>query len=239
MSAAAAAALIAALLSFRPAHAAIHHAALVVQHSSGSLLTRCVAFAEEQISGLQLIERAGVQYDAQSFGSIGTAICQLDREPATSPPGCFGSGSYWQYFHRQGGNWQDSASGASSSALRDGAMDGWRYAAGAKQVPNNVSFASVCAPPSAPTATSVAKAQAQATRAPLASPSNEPTPVAIPSPTIEALAPSVSPSIGTALASTGPAELRPPGNLAPWLLLGGALLVLSGLGAFNLWRRRT
>ena len=46
LGAAASAALLAALLSIRPAHAAIHHAALVIQHASGSVITRCVAFAK-------------------------------------------------------------------------------------------------------------------------------------------------------------------------------------------------
>lgn len=239
LGAAATAALTVALLSVRPAHAAIHHAALVIQHSSGSLITRCVAFAEEQITGLQLIERSGMQYEAQDFGSIGSAICQLDREPSTVPPGCFGSGPYWQYFHRQGGGWQNSALGASSSTLHDGDMDGWHFTPGAKQAPGNVAFAAVCAPPPAPTVTPVATATYQPTPAHTATPPGETASIATPSPGTQALAPSVSPPAATALAATEPPTRPPPGSLGPWLLLGGAVVVLTGLGAFNLWRRRS
>ena len=233
LGAAGSAALIAALLSFRPAHAAIHHAALVIQHASGSVITRCVAFAEDQITGLQLVERSGVQYEAQNFGSIGGAMCQLDREPSTVPPGCFGSGPYWQYFHRQGGGWQTSAFGASSSVLHDGDMDGWRYAVGTNQAPGNVAFASVCvaaAPPPAATATVVAKAPYHATPAPTATPT--------PATSLEALAPSDSPQPNAVLTSTGPRPQPPKAAaIGPWLAFGSVAIVLLGLGAINLRRR--
>jgi hypothetical protein len=233
MGAAAAAALIAALLSIRPAHAAIHHAALVIQHASGSVITRCVAFAEDQITGLQLVERSKVEYQAEGFGPMGSAMCQIDREPSTVPPGCFGSGPYWQYFHRQGGSWQTSALGASSSGLHDGDMDGWRYAVGKNQAPSVVAFASVCgapAPPPAVSATHVAIAPNQASPVPVATPA--------PTPSFEALLPSASPSPDAMLTSTGPPTQPPkPAALGPWLALGSMTILLLTLGAFNLRRR--
>lgn len=225
------AALAAALLWFHPAHAAVHHAALVIQHASGSLITRCVAFAEDQITGLQLIDRSGVQYEAQSFGSVGIAICQLDREPSSVPPGCFGSGPYWQYFHRRGGGWQTSALGAGSSALHDGDMDGWRYASGANQAPGNVAFASVCAapaPPPAASATHVVPAPIQTTAVPVATP----TPV----PGDEALAPSTSATPAAVLTSTGPQPPNP-AAIGPWLAWGSMAILLLTLGAINVRRR--
>ena len=232
MGAAASAALIAGFLSIRPAHAAIHHAALVIQHASGSVITRCVAFAEDQITGLQLVERSGVPYEEQSFGSIGTAMCQLDREPSTVPSGCFGSGPYWQYFHRRGAAWQTSAFGASSSVLRDGDMDGWHYAAGANQVPGNVEFASVCGAPPPPTAsaTQLAHAPNHATPVPTATPA--------PSTSLEALAPSDSPHPNAVLTSTGPPTQPPKATaLGPWLAFGSMAILLLTLGAVNLRRR--
>ncbi|TMF11942.1 MAG: hypothetical protein E6I37_08055 [Chloroflexi bacterium] len=233
LGAAASAALVAALLSVRPAHAAIHHAALVIQHASGSVITRCVAFAEDQITGLQLVERSGVQYDAQGFGSMGSAMCQLDREPSTVPPGCFGSGPYWQYFHRRGGSWQTSALGASSSTLHDGDVDGWRYAVGANQAPGIAAFASICgapAPSTAASATHIAPAPNRATPAPSATPS--------PTPSVEALAPSASTTSAAVLTSTGPPTQPPkPSAMAPWIAFASMALLLLTLGAINLRRR--
>lgn len=236
LGAAASAALLAAFLTIRPAHAAIHHAALVIQHASGSVVTRCVAFAEDQISGFQLVERSGVQYEAQGFGSMGGAMCQLDREPSTVPSGCFGSGPYWQYFHRGNGGWQTSAVGASSSALHDGDMDGWRYVAGANQAPGTVAFASVCgapAPPPAAAATHMAPGTSHATLAPVGTP----TPTT-PEASLEALAPSASPTPMAALTSTGPPTQRPTSAaMGPWLALGTMAILLLALGAINLRRR--
>ncbi|HEV2012800.1 MAG TPA: hypothetical protein VGR77_02800 [Candidatus Dormibacteraeota bacterium] len=238
LSAAGAAAIAAALLAVHPVHAAVHHAALVIQHSGGSVLARCVAFAEEQITGLQLIERSDVQYQAQSFGSIGSAMCQIDREPSTVPPGCFGSGAYWQYFHRQGGGWQASPVGASSSLLRDGDMDGWRYAVGANQAPGNVAFAAVCGAPSPPVAASHAASASGAVR--LAPTQTTPVPTETPTPatSLEALAPSASPGPNAVLASTGPPTQPPkPAPIGTWLTVGTVAILLLGLGAINLRRR--
>jgi len=230
LGAATVAALMAAFLSIRPAHAAIHHAALVIQHASGSVITRCVAFAEEQITGLQVVERSGVPYEAQNFGSIGGAMCQLDREPSTVPPGCFGAGPYWQYFHRHGSGWQTSAFGASSSLLHDGDMDGWHFAVGANQAPTNAAFSSVCAAPPAATATQAAPAPNHATPIPTATPA--------PSPSLEALAPSDSPPPNAGLTSTGPPTQPPKATaLGPWLALGSTAILLLTLAAVNLRRR--
>ena len=231
LSAAGAAAIAAALLAAHPVHAAVHHAALVIQHSGGSVVARCVAFAEEQITGLQLVQRSGVEYDTQTFGSIGSAMCQLDREPSPVPPGCFGSGAYWQYFHREGGGWQTSPVGASSSVLRDGDMDGWRYAVGSNQAPSNVAFATVCgAPPPPVAATHVARAPHQATPVRTATPA--------PTTSVEALAPTPSPRPNAVLASTGPPTQPPkPAPIATWLAVGTVATLLLGLGAINLRRR--
>jgi cell division septation protein DedD len=239
LAAAAGAAMAAVLLAVHPAHAAVHHAALVIQHSSGSLITRCVAFAEAQITGLQLVQRSGVSYTAQDFGSIGSAMCQLDREPSTVPAGCFGSGRYWQYFHRQGGAWQASMVGASSSTLHDGDMDGWRYAAGAAQSPAIIAFQAVCGP-STPPVNTTHPAATSPVRTPPAQITSAAAAAATPSPTtsLEATAASASPTRGAILASTGP-PTQPPVtvSLVPWLALGGTAVLLLGLGAINLRRR--
>jgi len=188
-----------------------------------------VAFAEDQITGMQLIQRSGMEYQAQTFGTMGSAICQLDGEPGAVPWNCFGSGASWQYFHRQGASWQQSALGASSSVLHDGDMDGWHYAAGAAQPPANLAFATVCASPAVPppSATHSAPTNVTPTPSPTASPPA--------SPAIEALAPSPSATTHVALASTGPPRSPPPArDLRPLLLLAIGLVLLGGLAAWNL-----
>ena len=233
------AALVAALLWAHPARAALHHAGLVIEHSSGRLLMRCVAFAEAQITGMQLIERSNVEYQAQPFGALGSAVCQLDGEPSTVPSNCFGTDAYWQYFRRQPIGWQPSTQGASVSVLHDGDLDGWHYAAGTAQPPASVTFATVCAPSGSPPPS--ATHPASATVAPAVSArtlvaASSPTPSATSS--LEALAPSASPSAPVALGSTGPpTQPASPAVIGPWLLFGGATTLLLALGVINLRRR--
>jgi hypothetical protein len=178
-----------------------------------------------------------VTYQAQTFGSMGSAICQLDGEPSSVPSNCFGSGPYWQYFHWQGG-WRPSLMGASSSLLHDGDMDGWRYAVGGNQAPGSVSFAAVCsAPPPSVAATYAATPTAAVPTAPshmTAVPTATPAPTA----SLEALAPSPSPKPDAVLTSTG--LPTPPPNataMGPWLAFGSMAVLLLTLGVINLRRR--
>ena len=242
IGAALATAVVVVLLWNRPANAAWHRAALVIQHSSGRVITRCVGFVEQQITGLQLIQRSGVQYQAQTFGSVGTAICQLDNEPSPVPSNCFGSGPYWQYSHRTSAGWQPSAVAASSWRVNDGDMDGWRFAGGSAQTPPVIAFATVCGQPQASIApTHQASSPAPVVRAApsIASKATAASATATPSPSVQALMPTRSPSEKAALAATGPSL---PGNrssgLGTWLLIVGAVALLGGLGAFTLLRRR-
>ena len=109
-----------------------HHAALVVEHSAGGghgagpVITVCVAFTEDSITGAQLLDRSGVQYGS---GYSGQAVCQVDHEPAQYPPSCLtASAPYWAMFvSRGGGSWVYSSTGFSSQTFRDGDAEGFRY----------------------------------------------------------------------------------------------------------------
>jgi hypothetical protein len=210
----------------------------VIQHSSGQVLSRCVAFAEDQITGLQLIQRAGVEYQAQNFGSMGSAMCELDREPSPVPEGCFGSSRYWQYSHRVGGGWQAASTGASTSMLHDGDMDGWRYAAGTGQTPGNLTIGSVCHPLAASVAATPSATTPAVSRPAPAQASAPPQPAGAVSPRPQAVTPTGSPTPGSALASTGPPVAPSNGTvIGAWLLFAGAAALLVGLGVVNLRRR--
>lgn len=224
-----------------PVHASpIHHAALVIEHSSGRLLSRCVSFLEDQISGLQLVQRSGIEYQTRPFGSLGEAVCQLDNEPQPVPTNCFGTTATWQYFHRTAAGWTPSQAGATDSKVSDGAMDGWHYAGGGWQPPPAMSFASVCSPPApSPTAIITAPANhsspAAATSSSAAATTSAPTPTAAPS--LQALAPTATPTARSALAATGPTTRPPsPQAIAPWLFLVGATLLLVMLGIVTVLR---
>lgn len=136
-----------------------NRAALVINYGD-RVATHCVAFSEPQISGYELLVRAGRSVEVEA-GGMGAAVCRLD---GTGCPGddcfcqCRGGGDciYWSYWHRNGGAWQYSPVGASNYQVSDGAVDGWSWGPGSPDQaipPPNLSFADVCAPAAA-TATS-------------------------------------------------------------------------------------
>jgi hypothetical protein len=216
----------AAVVLGRPAHAAVHRAGLVIEHAGGRLVTRCVTFMEAQISGLALIQRSGISYQAQPYGSMGEAICQLDGEPSPVPANCLGSGPYWQYLHRAGMRWVPSQLGASGWMLHDGDLDGWHYTDGAGPPLPALTVDQVCAPPPRP-ATSVPAASTQP-------------PPATPTPSLSAWpSPSAVPELPspTATPAASPRPVSPPSAAGPLAVLGSSLLVLAGLSAWNLLRR--
>lgn len=216
------------------AQAASHRAALLIEHSNGSLIARCVAFAEEAISGLQLIGRSGIESHTQSFGDVGVAVCQLDFEPAQVPATCFGAGPYWQYYRHAAAGWRLSATGASGTVVHDGDLDGWHYAAG-QQAPPPASFAQVCGAP-APAASRVAAAPVMTapSRAAPAGPAMTPSATEASDPTL-ARVPLRRLVQLPDTAGLRSRTLSPPAGAA---LVFGASLGLLGIMLLLNWRRR-
>ncbi len=58
------------------------HAGLVLQFADGSTKSYCVAFAEDSISGLDLLLKTGLDVRVESFGGAGALICKI------GPDGC-------------------------------------------------------------------------------------------------------------------------------------------------------
>ncbi len=120
------------------AHA--NSAGLVIRHGDGSVLYFLVQFSEAQISGTQLLERAGVSIDVTPYAGIGEAICRIDGEgcPATD---CFcksfaNPAVYWRY-HKLGpdGNWVFLPSGPDAREVHNGDIDGWSWSSKDGELP--------------------------------------------------------------------------------------------------------
>ena len=150
--------LLAVLASFAPvapsvpecAAAGSHHAALVVEHGDGSVVSRCVAFATDSISGEQLLNLSGVSWSSRTFGVFGDAVCALDGEPSRYVD-CPGKDNYWAVFVANGGgSWQLANVGISTLVLHDGDAEGVRFvpASGVPAAP--VSASGVCAAAATP-----------------------------------------------------------------------------------------
>ncbi|MCG8347149.1 MAG: hypothetical protein MI924_05145 [Chloroflexales bacterium] len=159
-----------------------NRAGLVVQYGDGQIETACVAFDEEQISGLELLARSGIPYVAQQSGGS-AAVCKIRGDGCDYPAeDCFckreGLRSvYWAYHLLADDAWRYSNQGVSSVWVQDGDVQGWAWGVGDSNQgvqPPALSFAQICdataeAPPSpAPPIeeTNVALSPAEATPPP-------------------------------------------------------------------------
>jgi len=134
-----------------------NRAGLVVTFSDGSTASRCVEFAEEQISGAELLKRSGLPLVLWGTGA-GAAVCKIADEGCDNPNDCFcrcdGSDCrYWAYYTLEDGQWRYASAGASLRKVHDGDVDGWAWGAGKigeGATPALLTFEEIC-PPTSPT----------------------------------------------------------------------------------------
>lgn len=131
-----------------------NRAGLVIVHGDGSVMQQCVAFAEESVSGYDLLTRAGAALSVEA-GGFGATVCSIDGEGCSYPAeSCFCQCQsspciYWSYWRQQpGGDWRYQPLGAGNTQVRDGDVEGWRWAAGTRSnavEPPAVRFEDICA----------------------------------------------------------------------------------------------
>lgn len=148
-----------------------YRAGLVVRFDDGRVETRCVAFEEQEISGLDLLNKSEISGIATAPDG---AVCSIDNV-GCPPEDCFcqcpfPSCEYWAYYQRRDGGWIYSQDGQVYSIVRDGSLDGWSWGAGdfASGVePPQWNFENVCPAQAVSTpSTATATATTQAATAP-------------------------------------------------------------------------
>jgi hypothetical protein len=107
---------------------AAHKAYVVVQHAAGTTVQKCVGFDAAAINGEDLMQKSGIEFQAQSFSGIGKAVCQLDNEPAQFSE-CFPKDKpYWALYTSQtGAPWQQAQTAYPGLQLKNGDAVGWEY----------------------------------------------------------------------------------------------------------------
>lgn len=113
----------------------LHHAGLIVRHGDGRLTYVYVSFPEEEITGIELLHRSGIEQVTIPFGGLGEGVCSLEREGCPVGPCrrtvCREGGDdapYWQYFRQdRSGTWRWLTLGASATKVHDGDLDGWSW----------------------------------------------------------------------------------------------------------------
>lgn len=126
-----------------------HRAGLVVVHGDGRVLTSCVSFNEQSISGTDLLRRSGLALVLSAYGGMGYGVCAIDGEGCQEGESCFcqcesSPCAYWVYSHRRpDGTWAVSGMGANGWKVADGDVDAWVWGDGS-EAPPRVDFAAVC-----------------------------------------------------------------------------------------------
>ena len=228
--------------------AVAHRAGEVVEHGDGRVIRRCVGFNTATTTALAVLQGSGLEVGISSYGGgLGAAVCQIDYEPSTYPPGCFTStGSYWVLFvSRAGGPWTVSDLGASNVAVGNGEDIGFRYDSQNGADPPPPSPAGTCpvvTPPPARTPTPAARATApppQATSSRSATSTAHPAtapPTTTPTAAVLGVAtPGATPiSVGSLRSASPPTGV----NVGVLLAVVGAGGLVGLLGARVLRRRR-
>lgn len=111
-----------------------HHAYVVVEHLSGATSQWCLGFTADTIDGKSLMDQSGIEYQAQQF-SFGSAVCQVDKEPAQYTE-CFPKDKpYWSLFVETAGAWTTAQNGYTQVTLHDKDALGWHYVQSADPSP--------------------------------------------------------------------------------------------------------
>lgn len=162
---------------------------LIVVHND-QVIKKCVEFSEETITGYDVLERSGLDFNVDLSNSMGAAICRIDGQGCTYPAEdcfcrCQGSPCFfWSYWHLDGDAWRFSGLGTSNYEVGDGDVEGWVWGEGSPNrggsLPPPVSFAEICALAPTPTPTNT---PLPPTATPTLTPTYTPAPTDTPQPT--------------------------------------------------------
>jgi hypothetical protein len=223
-----------------------HRVGLVVEHGDGQVIRRCVGFDTPTATALALLQASALEVGISSYGGgLGAAVCQIDNEPASYPPGCFtSSGSYWVLFlSRAGGAWVDSDLGASSITLVGGDDLGFRFDSQTGADPPPPSPAGTCPevtpPPRTPAPSEIARSTPRAAASSTSGPSSRASAAyPVPTPASGVLGLVGSGATPSAIGALARAAAAPGVNAGLLLAAVGAGALIGLLGARSLMRRR-
>jgi hypothetical protein len=161
---------------------------LIVVHRDGDVVTRCIEFDEDELSGYDVLDRSGLDLNIEPSGGMGVTVCRIDNEGCSFPQEpcfcqCLGGGTdciYWSYWQLRGSNWQYSGTGASSHSAGHGDVEGWVWGLGTASEaapPPVIPFAEICAlPTSTPVPTDTGTPEPSSTPTYTPQPTNTPEP---------------------------------------------------------------
>lgn len=167
-----------------------NRAGLVVVFGGDGVFTTCVEFSEEELTGYDLLERAGLRVVAENH-ILGKAICKIEDVGCDFPGEtcfceCLGTPCvYWSYWYWADGDWVYSGKGVSNRSVQNGDVDAWVWGSD-ETSPPPLSFESLCIPPTltpSATNTSVPATNTPTPKPPTATATQTPTETPIPTET--------------------------------------------------------
>lgn len=119
-----------------------NRAGLVVDYGDGRMSYAVIPFDEDEINGIDLLNRSGLDVVTVGFGGLGDAVCQVDdtgcpvgdcrsRLCQTSDP----ESPFWQFSKLDGEEWRFVATGASGATVRDGDIYAWSWTGTPPELP--------------------------------------------------------------------------------------------------------
>jgi hypothetical protein len=113
---------------------ALHRVGVVVDTGSGTI-SRCVRFSESSLTGVEVLNRAGLAPVVRAFSGQGGAVCALNGVGCPADSTCLTcqAPNYWAYYRADAGAgaFTYSQTGAGNVAVDDGDVEGWRWGTGA------------------------------------------------------------------------------------------------------------
>jgi len=94
-----------------------HHAGMVIDAGEGNIVTACVEFSDEAISGSDLLDSTKIPYEVKD-GFINSIMDVSNPEGGTQ---------YWSYWHWNGREWIFKNIGMSDSVVKHSAIEAWAF----------------------------------------------------------------------------------------------------------------
>jgi hypothetical protein len=205
----------------------LHHAAIVVDTGDGQVRKLCLAFPEAELDGIEALRRVDTRpYRFETFGSKGVAVCMLCGVGCPSGDCFCDSSRYWAYFRAGPGGepYQASRAGASSTTVRDGDVEGWKWGKG--EAPPATTVSETCGVPEPPKRTAATTSTTAAGEPATTAPPPEPTSItAAPAP-----APGGGPAVTTTTTRSGAPANGPTTAVSPPLSTTVSTAVPGGAG---------
>ncbi len=119
-----------------------NRAGLVVQFNGDEVKTACVRFAEDTLTGYNLLTRSGLAVNSLTDPSLGTAVCGIENTGCPADDCFCAMPDYWAYWQQGPAGWAYASTGAAQTEVISGSLNGWSWGEGI--APPAYSFQDIC-----------------------------------------------------------------------------------------------